>query len=98
MKLYHLRDNSETSSRADRQNAFNFWLFFSAGFGDMIPPLNGLYFAYLIAGLALVFMNAIMVKNFADHVLLALQRELRLIWVIVFVVFFLYDSSRAKTA
>ena len=56
-----------------------FFKFFLPGFGDMYPALDGLFFAYLIAGLSLVFMNIIMVKNFIDHILLILQRELRLI-------------------
>jgi len=58
---------------------FNFITLSTTGFGDMYPALDGLFFAYLIAGLSLVFMNIIMVKNFIDHILLILQRELRLI-------------------
>jgi len=58
---------------------FNFVTLSTTGFGDMVPPLDDLYFTYLIAGLALVFMSIIMVKNFTDHLLHVLLRKLRII-------------------
>ena len=54
-------------------------LFVFAGFGDLYPVLNGLYVTYLVAGLALVFMNIVMVKNFVDQIFFVLQRELGLL-------------------
>jgi len=58
---------------------FNFVTLSTAGFGDLYPVLNGLYVAYLVAGLALVFMNIVMVKNFVDQIFFVLQRELGLL-------------------
>jgi len=58
---------------------FNFVTLSTTGFGDLYPVLNGLYVAYLVFGLALVFMNIVMVKNFVDQIFFVLQRELGLL-------------------
>ena len=47
------------------------------GFGDVLPNMSALFYTYLIIGLAIVFMNIILVKIFVESVCQILRKEFK---------------------
>jgi hypothetical protein len=56
---------------------FNFVTLSTTGFGDVLPNMSALFYTYLIIGLAIVFMNIILVKTFVESVCQILRKEFK---------------------